>query len=94
MRFYKVSVHLLEKWRHFVSPKTFLRFRVRVRVRVRAVFQLKYVFCQTCFRASAVDPFYNLQLLRFTQYKKIFMKIFLRFWGQETWLCYLWFVIF
>jgi len=25
-----VSVHLLEKWRHFFSPKTLLRFRVRV----------------------------------------------------------------
>jgi len=26
----KVSVHLLEKWYHFVSPKTLLRFRVWV----------------------------------------------------------------
>jgi len=32
---YSVSVRLIEKWRHFVSPKTLLRFRVRFRVRVR-----------------------------------------------------------
>jgi len=31
----RVSVHLIEKLRYFVSPKTLLRFRVRVRVRVR-----------------------------------------------------------
>jgi len=30
-----ISVHLIEKWRHFVSPKTLLRFRVSVRVRFR-----------------------------------------------------------
>jgi len=29
-----VSVHLIEKWRHFVSSKTLLRFSGRVRVRV------------------------------------------------------------
>jgi len=28
-------LHLIKKWRHFVSPKTWLHFRVRVRVRVR-----------------------------------------------------------
>jgi len=39
MLFYKkfiskkeVSLHLLEKWRHFVSPKTLLCFRVRVTI--------------------------------------------------------------
>jgi len=31
-----VSVHLIEKWRHFVSPKTLLRFRGKVRVSVKA----------------------------------------------------------
>jgi len=30
----RVSVHLIEKGRHFVSPKTLLRFRVRVRAEV------------------------------------------------------------
>jgi len=29
-----VSVNLIKKWRHFVSPKTLLRFRVKVRGRV------------------------------------------------------------
>jgi len=47
-----VSVHLLEKWRHFVSPKRLLRFRVSV----RSWGYLKYVFGQTCFRARVVDP--------------------------------------
>jgi len=28
-----VSAHFLEKWRHFVNPKTLLCFSVRVRVR-------------------------------------------------------------
>jgi len=27
-----ISVHWLEKWCHFVSPKTLLCFRIRVRV--------------------------------------------------------------
>jgi len=31
----RVSVHLLENWRHFVSSKTVLRFRVRVNFTVR-----------------------------------------------------------
>jgi len=30
----RVSEHLLEKWRHFVSSKTLFCFRVKVRVRV------------------------------------------------------------
>jgi len=30
-----VSVHLIEKWRHFVSPKTLLCFGVRVWVEAR-----------------------------------------------------------
>jgi len=33
--FYRYYATLLEKWRHFVSPKTLLCFRVRIRVRVR-----------------------------------------------------------
>jgi len=33
--YHLVSVHLIEKWCHFVSSKTLLRFRGRVRVRVR-----------------------------------------------------------
>jgi len=33
-------VHLLEKWRHFVSPKTLLCFRVRgIRFRVKRIFE-------------------------------------------------------
>jgi len=28
-------LHLLEKWHHFVNPKTFLCFRVKGRVRIR-----------------------------------------------------------
>jgi len=31
--FNAVSAHLIEKWRHFVSSKTLLRFKVRVRVK-------------------------------------------------------------
>jgi len=50
-----VSVHLIEKWCHFVSPKTLLRFRrrvsVRLTVRVRAgvsvnTFSIKRVYEQ------------------------------------------------
>jgi len=32
---FKVSVHFLEKLRHFISPKALLCFRVRVRVGIR-----------------------------------------------------------
>jgi len=47
----KVSVHLIENWRHFVSPKTLLRFWEREKVRVRAgvsvnSFSIKRVFEQ------------------------------------------------
>jgi len=30
-----VSIHLIEKWRQSISPKTWLCFKVRVRVRIR-----------------------------------------------------------
>jgi len=51
----RVSLHLLEKCRHFIRPKTLLSFRVRTRVRVRArvragvsvnTFSVKHVFEQ------------------------------------------------
>jgi len=36
-----VSVHFLEKWRHFVSPQTLLCFRARVWIKVRVRFRIR-----------------------------------------------------
>jgi len=50
---YPVSVHILEKWRHFVSPKRLLCFRVRVVAGFSGnTFSVKHVFEQVL-----VDPF-------------------------------------
>jgi len=43
------TVHYLEKWRHFVSPKTLLCFKVRARVSGNTFSVKRY-------GASVVDP--------------------------------------
>jgi len=52
---FTVSVHLLEKWRHFAVWKHYCALGLELGLELGV--SEKYVFDQTCFRTSVVDPY-------------------------------------